>query len=119
LKNILIIFLLAILITGCKAQDSTDTKYVYSESDSISGQIHTAKRLRSYMDNKQYEEAIDLFSLEQQANIRQIQKDEDMFKYWCTAWTFNPEKFERYVSLIKSKKAPFVFENGEWKINEK
>ncbi len=119
MKINLILFLIAILITGCKAQDTTNSEYVYSERDSISGQIHTAERLKSYMDNRQYEEAIDLFSLDQQANIREIQKDEEIFNYWCTAWTFDQEKFERYVSLIKSKKAPFIFENEEWKINEK
>lgn len=119
MKNILILFLLAILIAGCKAQDTTNNKYVYSESDSLIGQIHTAERLRSYMDKKQYEEAINLFSLEQQANIRQIQKEKEMFEYWCTAWTFDTEKYERYLTLIKRKKAPFLFENGEWKIDEK
>ena len=119
MKKIIILFLFAILITGCKAQDTTDSKYVYSESDSISGQIHTTERLKSYMESKQYEEAIALFSLDQQANIKEIQKDEEIFKYWCAAWTFDQEKFERYVSLIKNKKAHFVFENEEWKINEK
>jgi len=119
MKNILIIFLFVNLITGCNAQNKANSEYVYSKSDSISGQIHTAERLKLYMDNRQYEEAIDLFSLDQQANIREIQKDEEIFKYWCTAWSFDSEKFERYVSKIKSKKAHFIFENDEWKINEK
>ncbi|MFC2103554.1 hypothetical protein ACFLSS_03900 [Bacteroidota bacterium] len=119
MKNILIIILFANLITGCKAQDTTNNKYIYSKSDSISGQIHTAERLRSFIDNRQYEEAIDLFSLKQQANIREIQKDKEIFKYWYTAWTFDSENFEKYVSRIKRKKAPFVFESGEWKIDEK
>ena len=119
MKKKLILFLFVILSAGCKAQDTTNNKYVYSESDSIAGQIHTAERLKSYMDNKQYEDAIDLFSLQRQAKIRKLQNDEEMFKYWCDAWTFSPETFEKYVSLIKRKMAPFVFENGEWKINEK
>ena len=119
MKNILIIFLFVNLITGCNAQNKTNSEYVYSKSDSISGQIHTAERLKSYMDNRQYEETIDLFSLNQQANIREIQKDEEMFKYWRYAWTFDSENFERYVTKIKSNKAPFIFENEEWKINEK
>ncbi len=54
-----------------------------------------------------------------QANIREIQKDEEIFKYWCYAWTLDSEKFERYVSKIKSNKAHFIFENEAWKINEK
>jgi len=119
MKNILIIFLFTNLIISCDAQDTTNNEYVYSKSDSISGQIHTAERLKSYMDNRQYEEAIDLFSLDQQANIREIQKDEEMFKYWCYAWTFDSENFERYVTKIKSNKAHFIFENKVWKINEK
>jgi hypothetical protein len=119
MKNILIIFLFANLIASCNAQNTTNSEYVYSKSDSISGQIHTTERLKSYMDNKQYEEAIGLFSLDQQTNIREIQKDAEIFKYWCNAWTFDSEKFERYVSKIKGKKAHFIFENDEWKINEK
>jgi len=119
MKNILIIFLFANLIISCDAQNKTNSEYVYSKSDSIVGQIHTAERLKSYMENRQYEEAIDLFSLNQQANIREIQKDEEMFKYWCYAWTFDAENFERYVTKIKSNKAHFIFENEKWKINEK
>jgi hypothetical protein len=119
MKNLLIIFLFANLIISCNAQNKTDSEYVYSKSDSIGGQIHTAERLKSYMDNRQYKEAIDLCSLDQQSNIREIQKDEEIFKYWCYVWTLESEKFKRYVSKIKSKKAHFIFENGEWKINEK
>ena len=119
MKNILIIFLLTNLIVSCNAQNKNNSKYVYSEYDSISGQIHTAERLKSYMDNKQYEEAIHLFSVEQQANIREIKKDEEIFKYWCNAWTFDSVKFEIYVSKIKAKKAHFIFENDKWKIDEK
>jgi hypothetical protein len=119
MKNILIIFLLTNLMASCNGQNTNNSEYVYSEDDSISGQIHTAERLKSYMDNKQYEEAIDLFSLDQQTDIREIQKDEEIFKYWCNAWTFDSVKFEIYVSMIKEKKAHFIFENDEWKIDEK
>jgi hypothetical protein len=119
MKNILIILLFANLIASCNAQDTNNSEYVYSEDDSIGGQIHTAERLKSYMDNKQYEEAIQLFSFDQQANIRAIQKDEEIFNYWCTAWTLDSVKFEIYVSMIKERKARFIFENDEWKIDEK
>ena len=119
MKNILKIFLLTNLIASCNAQNTNNSEYVYSEDDSISGQIHTAERLKSYMDNKQYEEAIDLFSLDQQANIREIRKDEEIYNHWCNAWTLDSEKFEKYIARIKEKKAHFIFENDEWKIDEK
>ena len=119
MKNILIIFLLTNLIASCNAQNTNNSEYVYSEDDSVSGQIHTAERLKLFMDKKQYEEAIDLFSLDQQTDIREIQKDEEIFKCWCNAWTFDSVKFEIYVSMIKERKAHFIFENDEWKINEK
>ena len=71
------------------------------------------------MDEKRYELAIDLFSKEQQLNIRKIQKEEEIFKYWCLAWTMDEPKLERYITRIKSGKGDFVFEDGEWKIDEK
>ena len=42
-----------------------------------------------------------------------------MFDYWCMAWIFDEAKYERYVNKIKEGKAHFIFENSEWKINEK
>jgi len=57
--------------------------------------------------------------LRQQENIREIQKDNDLFQYWCMAWSFDYVKFERYLFLIKKGKAYFVFEENEWRIDEK
>jgi len=42
-----------------------------------------------------------------------------MFNYWCLAWTFDKAKFERYTNRIKSGNGNFVFEENEWKIDEK
>ena len=41
-----------------------------------------------------------------------------MFNYWCMAWTFNDTKYQRYVTKIKERRAHFIFEDKEWKINE-
>lgn len=87
--------------------------------DSINGQIKTAEKLKDYMNAEQYEDAISLFSLIQQKNIREIRKDKDLFQYWCKAWTFDDAKFERYITNIKTRKAHFIFEQNKWKINEK
>jgi len=88
-------------------------------SDTIQCQLKVAEKLKSYMNDKNYEEAISLFSLKQQENIREIQNDNEMFQYWCLAWTFDEAKYERYISRIKSGNGDFVLENGECKINEK
>ncbi len=88
-------------------------------SDTVQGQLKTAEQLKSYMNNKNYEDAILLFSLEQQENIKEIQKNMEIFEYWCMAWTLNESNYERYVIKIKEGKAYFIFENNEWKINEK
>jgi hypothetical protein len=88
-------------------------------NDSINGQIETAEKFKNYMNAKQYEDAISLFSLSQQENIRKIQKENDLFQYWCKAWTFDEAKFERYIVNIKIGKAHFIYEENEWKINEK
>lgn len=88
-------------------------------SDTILSQLEVATSLKELMASKKYEEAIQLFSLEQQSNIKSFQNDEDIFNYWCMAWTFDSAKYDRYVSKIKEGKAPFVYENNGWKINEK
>jgi hypothetical protein len=118
MKFLLTIFFLVNLVIHSDEQNSDNT-YVFSESDSISGQIQTAKLLNLYMNDKQYQKAIELFSVREQKNIKQIQEDKEAFKYWCLAWTLSPEKYERYISKIKNKKAYFIFENGAWKIDEK
>ena len=88
-------------------------------NDTIRGQLKTAERLKSYMSDMNYEDAILLFSVKQQKNIKEIQTNKEIFEYWCMAWTFDDAKYERYVAKIKEGKAYFIFENNEWKINEK
>ncbi len=88
-------------------------------SDTIQEQLKTAERMRKYMEDKNYEDAILLFSKEQQQNILEIKKNEEMFAFWCMVWTFDEAKYERYVANIKAGRAHFIFEDDEWKINEK
>ncbi len=93
-------------------------KYSYL-SDTIKGQLKTAERLKDLMAAKNYDEAIQLFSKRQQENIKEIKQDKEMFAFWCIAWMFYPAKYQYYVAKIKKGKAHFVFEDDEWKIDEK
>jgi hypothetical protein len=88
-------------------------------SDTVNGQLRVAERLKVLMASKKYDDAIQLFSKEQQENIKKIKEDKEIFNYWCLAWTFDDAKYRRYVSKIKEGKARFIFEDNEWKINEK
>ncbi len=88
-------------------------------SDTIVGQLQTAEKLKRLMLDRNYNEAILLFSTKQQKNILEIKKDKEIFNYWCLAWTFDEAKFERYTNRIKSGNGNFAFENNEWKIDEK
>lgn len=112
---------LIVLLIGCSSQKKTTQQIDFRPSieNPIEGQVHTAKRLKVLMDEKKYEQAINLFSKEQQLNIREIQKDKEIFKYWCLAWTMDELKYERYIARIKKGKGDFVFEDDEWKIDEK
>ncbi len=101
------------------AQSTEKEEFIYAREDTIPGQIHTAELLRNYMENKEYEKAIGLFSAEEQQNIRKGQKDPEIFQYWCWAWTFDSTKMERYIAKIKKGQAPFVIEEGIWKIDER
>ncbi len=116
MKNILFVTLFMNVMSVCCAQN---IDYVYSQQDSIAGQIHTVDRMKSYMEKKQYEEAINLFSKVHQAEIKELQKNTQAYTEWCNVWTMNSKSYVMYVDLIKKHKAHFVFENGEWKIDEK
>ena len=118
--NITFIFF-AILFIGCSNQNriQQNEDVVYSIEKPIEGQLHTAKRLKDLMSEKKYDEAINLFSKKRQLDIREIQNDKEIFDYWCVAWTLDKANYEGYVAQIKKGEARFIFENGEWKINEK
>ncbi len=118
MKNILFISICTLLLFSCINLNGNSENYVYSEKDPISGQLHTAERLREYMDKKEYENANNLFSTKYQIDVLALQEYPQMLQVWSSPWTFDDAKFERYIAKIKDGKAPFVFENNEWKINE-
>jgi hypothetical protein len=118
LKPTLILIILLTLRFTSFSQFEIDTNYQYSELDTINGQIETAKRMKKYMDEKQYEKAISLFSVHQQQKIKNIQKNESDFANWCIAWTITDEKLTRFISRIQRRKGYFVFEDKMWKIDE-
>jgi hypothetical protein len=113
MKQITILIVFISFLGGCK------TAYQYSIEKPIEGQIYTATKLKNLMSLQKYEEAILLFSEKEQANIREMQKNKEMFEYWCYAWRLNDEMFAYYIALIKKGQAHFIFEKGAWKINEK
>ncbi len=88
-------------------------------SDTVIEQLRVAEQLKILMASKKYDHAIQMFSKTQQKNFHKIKEDKQMFNYWCLAWTFDDAKYERYVTKIKEGIASFIFENNEWKINEK
>jgi hypothetical protein len=117
MKFKLLLFLSIFLLFGCKTTKSSQN-FKYSIDKPLEGQLYTAQKLREYMDAKDYEKAINLFSKNQQKNISKLKK-ENMLEYWSNAWTFNNSNFDRYVQNIKNSKAHFIFEDGVWKIDEK
>jgi len=115
----LLLSLLAITVASiCNAQTGGN-EIIFTEADTITGSLYTAGRLRGFMETKEYDQAIALFSSEQQTKIQELREDERIFAYWCAAWTFDQMKFELYISKIKDGKATFIFEDNEWRINEK
>ena len=117
MRNI-ILFLLLLSQIELFGQSSPDMNYVYSERDTVQGQIETAKRIKYFIDNKNYDQAIDLFSQSQQNKILEIRKDSVEFEYWVNGWTLSEERLEMYISRIKRNRGRFVFENGIWRIDE-
>lgn len=83
------------------------------------GKIKTVIKLRQLISENKCSDALSLFSKEQQKDIKKIQKNEIMFSQWCDAWKMKDEEFKEYVDDIISGKGSFVFEDNEWKIDEK
>ncbi|MEK7433225.1 MAG: hypothetical protein AABZ74_08855 [Cyanobacteriota bacterium] len=89
------------------------------KKDSITGQLYTAIRVSKLMNEKKYDEAIKLFSKKQNEKISTMKlQNEDAFEYWCSAWTLNKPQLKWYLGRIILGKGIFIFEDGEWKINE-
>lgn len=104
--------LFAILLVGCNSKQS-------GLSDTVFGQLKTVEKLKKLMSKKEYDNAVLLFSKEQQKNINELKKEPELFNLWCIAWTLDEAKYERYTNRIKAGKGTFVFEDNEWKIDEK
>ena len=63
-----------------------------------------------------------LFYYSQKTNKKILQKLKRTKKYLSIGvpfWTFDDAKYERYINRIKSGNGQFVFEENEWKIDEK
>jgi hypothetical protein len=97
-------------------------KYTNNEqlhSDTVTGQWRTAEKLQKWMLEKRYDEAIGLFSAKRQREINLIKENPGMFFNWCMAWTLDEGTFKRYMVRIEAGKGIFVFEDNQWKIDEK
>ncbi len=118
MRFITLLFLFLLSQIDLFGQSLPDMNYVYSEQDTIQGQIETAKRIKYFIDHKEYDHAIELFSQSQQIKIFEIRKDPVEFEFWVSGWTLSEERLEMYISRILRKRGRFVFENGIWKIDE-
>lgn len=90
-----------------------------NEDKEIEAKLKVAEELKNLMADKKYEEAVALFSEKQQENIKEIQRDEDLYQIWCNAWSFQEGSYERFRTRIKQGNGKFVFENDKWRIDEK
>ena len=120
-KYFTIFAVLSILLTSCISQQKSVAvdSIRHSVDRPIEGQLDTAERLKNLIKDGKCKEAIFLFSEARQLKIRKTEaKDKEMFNYWCNAWGLEGKAFERYRARIKNGNGIFVFENGEWRIDE-
>jgi exopolyphosphatase/pppGpp-phosphohydrolase len=89
------------------------------KKEKIRGQLYTAARLTACINQKEYEAAIGLFSKKQQETLVKLKNDEQSLRFWISAWTMNETKWMQYASQIISGQGIFVYEDNEWKIDEK
>ncbi len=110
---------------GFITKENLIEKYVLEHDTSISekiqGILKTFRRLRMFLKEEKYEEVIGCFSKEIQWYLKEIRKNKPRFKQWCLAWTMKEEVYNKYVKEIKKKGGSnnFVYEDNEWKIDEK
>ncbi|MFM7710177.1 MAG: hypothetical protein ACKO5C_04615 [Ferruginibacter sp.] len=89
------------------------------KKEKVRGQLYTAARLKTYIDQQEYEAAIHLFSKNQQEKLMKLKLDEDSFRFWISAWTMDETKWLKYAKQIIKGNGIFVYEDDEWKIDEK
>lgn len=132
MKNLVVLTFLGVFIS-CHSQkkltiDSNKNESIENNqggsdnpiaNDSIAGQLKTVEKLKHLMADKNYDAAILLFSKEQQKQINELKKDSELFRYWCLAWTLDEPKYNNYIQLIRAGKGVFVWEDNQWKIDEK
>lgn len=87
------------------------------KSDTISGQLYTVVKLAQLMKAKNTDADVKLFSARQQQKIKEYKADRS-FKQWIRAWDLNDAALDGYTKKIAKGEGEFVFEGGEWKINE-
>jgi len=110
--------------TACNAQNisekQSDSIKEASLSEEVKGQLQTFENLRIYLKEKRYDDVISLFTLEIQYYLKLKQKDQERFKRWYQAWTYDKATYEEYVEKIKDGAGVnlFDFEDGEWRINQ-
>lgn len=98
----------------------SSSSYVYSPEKKVEGKLITARRLQRYLKAKAYDKAIGLFSFEHRKKLIKQSRKKSVFKAWVSAWTMDEESFKRYEKKILAGGCPlFIFEGGEWKIDEK
>ncbi len=89
--------------------------------DTIKSQILTIIKLSECMKSKKYSEARKLFSRKQRKAIKKLEKNTELFAYWCNSWTLDEDKLSLYLvnTINANKSSDFKLENGIWKIDEK
>lgn len=96
-----------------------DWQVINLKKEKIRGQLYTAARLTTCINQKQYDAAISLFSKKQQEKLEKLKNDEQSLRVWISAWTMNETKWMQYASQIIKGQGIFVYEDNEWKIDEK
>ncbi len=114
---------------GFITKENLIEKYIPEHDSSLSertqGILKTFRKLRLFLKEEKYDEVISCFSNEIQWSLKEIRKNEPRFKQWCLAWTMEDEEYDKYVKEIKEKggqnenRGSFVFEENEWKIDQK
>ncbi len=111
--------------TGFKTEENLIEKYLPEYDASLSertqGILKTFRKLRLFLKEEKHDAVIDCFSFEIQIFLKELRKNKSRFKQWCLAWTMKEEVYNKYVKKIKEKgnSSNFIYENNEWKINEK
>lgn len=109
--KLICLFIIIAIFGGCA---SANKREVNDKSDEAAGKLATVEKLQNLIFEKRYD--LLCFSIKYRNAVERDLKENR--EKWLKAWTLNKEQMNLYKQMILRGESNFIFQDGEWKINE-